>query len=206
LGASFHAIRVSTGIELLIKQGETEAVAVSAADPEYRDRIRTEVVDGVLRIYFDTKIFSWPIGNKKLRAYVSFKNLDRLEGSSGSETTIDGTLKSPKLDIRLSSGAGLKGNINSASLWVEQSSGSNSDISGKAVTLKVEASSGAEFKGYDLQTDNCDAHASSGGDIHITVEKELTATASSGGDINYRGNATISHTSTSSGGSVRKKS
>lgn len=204
--SSFHAIKVSNGIELLLKQGNTEALAVSASEKEYRDRIKTEVVDGVLKIYYDNKLFGWYTGHKKLRAYVSFKNLDKLNGSSGSETIIDGSINASKLDIRLSSGAGLKGTINAASLSVDQSSGSTSHVNGKVQNLKVETSSGADFQGYDLSSDNCEAEASSGGNIHVTVQKELDAQASSGGDIHYKGTGVITRISTSSGGSVKKNS
>jgi hypothetical protein len=49
----FHAIRIGGGIELYLTQGSEEAVAVSANDPEVRDRIVTEVKDGVLHIHLD---------------------------------------------------------------------------------------------------------------------------------------------------------
>ena len=50
---SFHAIEVSSGINLTIKQGSDEAVAVSALTPEIRSRIKTKVENGTLKIYFD---------------------------------------------------------------------------------------------------------------------------------------------------------
>jgi hypothetical protein len=49
----FHGIKVSGGIELYLTQGDEEAVAVSASDPEFRDRLKTEVKDGILHIYLD---------------------------------------------------------------------------------------------------------------------------------------------------------
>ena len=51
--ASFHGIRVSNAFDVIIKQGNEEAVVVSAIDEKYRSRIKTEVVDGVLRITYD---------------------------------------------------------------------------------------------------------------------------------------------------------
>ena len=53
--SSFHAIEVSNGIDLIITQGNDEAVAVSAATPEIRNRIKTEVENGKLKIYFDNQ-------------------------------------------------------------------------------------------------------------------------------------------------------
>lgn len=53
--SSFHGIEVATGIELSLTQGTTEEVAVSAAQPAYRDRIVTKVENGILKIYYDSK-------------------------------------------------------------------------------------------------------------------------------------------------------
>jgi hypothetical protein len=55
----FHAIKVSGGIDLYLTQGNDEAVAVSAADPDARQRIRAEVENGVLKIYMDNKGMHW---------------------------------------------------------------------------------------------------------------------------------------------------
>jgi hypothetical protein len=42
-------------------------VAVSATDVAYRDRMRAEVENGVLKIWFDGKGWNSGSGNKKLR-------------------------------------------------------------------------------------------------------------------------------------------
>lgn len=48
----FHTIEISDGIDLYLTQGTKEAVAVSASGNEYRDRIKVEVNNGVLKIYY----------------------------------------------------------------------------------------------------------------------------------------------------------
>ncbi|MFT3936457.1 MAG: head GIN domain-containing protein [Chitinophagaceae bacterium] len=202
---SFHGIKVSQGIELIMKQGSAEAVAVSAVSKEYRDNIKTEVEGGVLKIYFDTKWYkNWNSNGKKLKAYVSFKQLDYLHGSSGSTTTVDGNISTNDLKIELSSGAGFRGAVEANSVNVDNSSGATAHISGKAGNAVLEASSGAGVYGYDLVSDKCDAHASSGGSIQVSVNKELAAHASSGGDVRYKGTGVITNVSTGSGGSVKK--
>jgi len=203
--SGFHAIRVSHGIDLIIKQGSTEAVAVSASTKEFRDNIKTEVVAGVLKIYFDTQWYkNWNSNGKKLRAYVSFKQLDMLHGSSGSSTSIEGVFNGADVKIELSSGADLKGAIDASSIRVDNSSGATAHISGKVQSASLEASSGAGVYAYDLVSDKCDADASSGGSIQVSVNKELSAEASSGGDIRYKGQGVITKVSTGSGGSVKK--
>jgi len=207
--SGFHAIKVSNGITVYLTQSNTEAVAVSANETEYRNRIRTVVENGVLKIYFDNE--DWKVwknfGNKKLRAYVSVKNLDRIGISSGASIKVEGVVKTNKLSIDASSGATLNGTIEADDMSVDLSSGSVVTVSG-AVSgkLKVDGSSGSTFRGYDLKAENCDADMSSGAGMQVTVIKELSADASSGGYIHYKGSGLIRDVHTSSGGSVSRKS
>ena len=52
---SFHCIDVATGIELTLTKGSAEEVAVSASEVEFRNKIVTEVVNGILKIHYETK-------------------------------------------------------------------------------------------------------------------------------------------------------
>ncbi len=206
--ASFHAVRVSHGIELLLSQGNEEALAVSADEKELREAVKTEVVDGELRIYIKQDLEKWwnqlKRKGRNVKAYVSFKNLDRFDGSSGSRTSINGSLNTNKLNINLSSGARLNGRIKGDDVKVDVSSGAVTDIDGEVQNLDVNTSSGAHFYGYDLTATTCEADASSGSKIQLSVNKEMKASASSGGGINYKGDAAQTHVSTSSGGKIRK--
>ncbi|RYG54049.1 MAG: DUF2807 domain-containing protein [Chitinophagaceae bacterium] len=202
---NFHAIRVSSGIELILVQGNEEALAVSAVNDEHRKNIKTVVDDGVLKISYDNSVWKKNQGNRKLKAYVSAIKIDDIHVSSGASVKIDGRLRSPELGIDVTSGANFKGEINADRLVVDQSSGSVVDISGAAGTLKVEGSSGSVFNGYELAVENGEADISSGGLIHVTVNKELSAEASSGGAISYKGKGVIRNIKTGSGGSVQKK-
>jgi hypothetical protein len=202
----FHAIKVSDGIDLYLSYGD-EAAAVSAAEVKYRDRIKTAVEDGVLKIWYDKDLSNQLMFTNKrnLKAYVSYKDLNAITASAGSDVVVDGTIKGNVLSIKISSGADFKGNVDVKELSVDQSSGADIKIGGKADKVAIEASSGSDFNGYNLITDVCTAKSSSGSDINITVNKELTAHASSGSDISYKGNPSSVNATKSSGGSVGKK-
>jgi hypothetical protein len=203
--SGFHAIRVSGGIDLYLSQG-AEAVAVSASDVEYRDKIKTEVENGVLKIYLDRSWQNWNWGGHKLKAYVSFATIDALEASGGSDVYADGVFKLTKLDINLSGGSDLKdAKLTVTDLRLEQSGGSDSYVSGTAANVRVETSGGSDLHGYDLVTDNCTISASGGSDTHITVNKELNVSASGGSDVYYKGTAVIRELKSSGSSSVSKK-
>jgi len=205
LTESFTGISVSDGIDLYLSQGGEESVAVSASDEKYMERFKTEVENGVLKIYFDNKGIKWATNDKrKLKAWVSFKTLEKLHASGGADVKIEGEITADNLDIKFSSGSALNGKLKASSLTVEQNSGSGINISGSANKISVEVSSGAVFKGYDLAVDYCDAKASSGGGIRLTINKELSAKANSGGGVRYKGTAVIKEVDVNSGGIVKK--
>lgn len=204
LNGSFTAIRVSSGIDLYLTQGNEESVAVSASDKKHIDRIKTEVVNGTLKVYFDNKGITWKSNNRRLKAYVSFKTLEKLDAAAGSQVNVNGTINTGKFVLNVSSGAGFAGAVNATELTADVSSGAAIKITGKADKLIVDASSGANFKGYDFKVDYCNASASSGADIHVTINKELSAKASGGADIRYKGTALIRDLKTSGGGAVKK--
>jgi len=202
---SFHAVKVSGGIDLYISEGD-EAIAVSARDAETRNYIKTEVVDGVLKIWFEWKngknIFMST--NKQLKAYVSYKKLDALSASGGCDIIVDGTITQSSLSINISGGSDFKGKVAVQDLKVESSGGSDVDISGKASRLSAEVSGGSDLNGYDLVTETTSVEASGGSDVEITVNKELNARASGGSDVFYRGSASVSEVKSSGSSSVKK--
>jgi hypothetical protein len=203
----FHAIRVSTGIELMLTLSSSEAVAVSASNTEDRARIKTVVEGGVLRIYFDND--DWKVWknrkNGKLKAYVSAIKIDDLDINSGAQVNVEGELKTDKLGLDVSSGATFNGKVNVAgTLNVDQSSGSQIRISGTAADLKLDGSSGSTFNGYELAVDNAEVDLSSGSTTELTINKELSAEATSGGSVRYKGGAVIRNIKTGSGGAISR--
>jgi hypothetical protein len=205
LAASFTGISVSDGVDLYLTQSDEESVAVSASEEKYRDRFKTEVSNGILKIYYDYNGINWATNDKrKLKAYVSFKTLEKLNATGGADVKMQGNLNADNINFKFTSGASFNGQITAKEITVEQNSGSGINMSGSAGKLKVEVTSGAEFKGYDLTVDYCEAKATSGGGVRITITKELSAKANSGGGIKYKGDAVIKEMDVNSGGVVKK--
>ena len=204
--SSFDGIEVSSGIQVMLTQGSETAVAVSADEVEYRDKIKTEVVNGTLKIYFDADLLEKLKGNKNLKAYVSVKELNRITASAAGSIHLQNELQSQGLLVKANSGGMVKGSVNILEeLNVQQSSGAMVTLDGSASRMVVKGSSGSMFRGFDLAVKSCDASTNSGASIQVTVEKELTAHATSGGFIHYKGNGVITGIRSNSGGSISKK-
>ena len=206
----FTGVKVSSGIELMLTSGTNQAVAISIDKPEYSDRVVTEVIDGVLRIYFKEDVVglfvdltkqknSW---KRTIKAYVAIPVLEKLMASSGARVTTAEAMQTATLSIDLSSGATCKGNFSGTTLKVEQSSGAVSQLEGQFETVTADLSSGAKCNAYALSAKSATLTVNSGAKIEMQVDRELNGEAHSGGQIYYKGSGSVTAARTHSGGKV----
>jgi putative autotransporter adhesin-like protein len=201
----FNAIRVSNAIDLYLSQGAEEAVAVSADKVAWREHIKTSVEDGVLIITYQNTGDGFRMGNRKLKAYVSVKNLTKLHASGASDVVVKGKLTGDDLSIEMNGASDFKGSVDLKSLDIKLNGASDANITGKVVNLKVDANGASDLKAYELETDNCTAEASGASDVKITVNKELSARASGASGVYYKGSGVIRDIKTSGASSISKK-
>lgn len=202
----FNGIEVSGSIDLYISQGTEEAVAISATNDEIKNRIRTEVRNGVLHIYLDGKGLNWKTWtNHKMKAYVTYKSLEKLEASGASNIKTADPIKQASLRIELSGASDFTGEVTVGKLKVSTSGASNIKISGTADEVVFDANGACSVKAYDLKTDMCKIDASGASNLRVTVNKELNAEASGGSTIYYRGTGLIRDISTSGGATVKRR-
>lgn len=205
INGSFSKIIISGGIDLYLSQSQEEAVAVSAAQDKFKDGIKTVVENNTLRIYYFADKALDVFKNKKLRVYVSFKNLESVEASGACDVQVAGVITVPSLALSMSGASDFKGAVKVSSLKMDLSGASDVTIKGVANTVDIESSGASDVSGYELSADVCNAHASGASDINITVNKTLNASASGSSDIKYKGDGVLKETHTSGSSSVSKK-
>jgi hypothetical protein len=198
--AIFESISASAGIDVILTQDSVVKVVVEA-DDNLQENIKTEVSNGELKIYPEKQIRSC----KAKRVYVSFKTVHAIDGSSGADIKSTSRLKLPILEISASSGANIDLALEGDGLTAESSSGGVINLTGTVNNLSVDGSSGSRIKAPDLQSKICNAGASSGATIKISVSEKIIAKASSGGNISVNGNPKEREIEKSSGGSVSFK-
>lgn len=202
---AFSAIDVSGAIDVYLSQGNSEAVAVSASEERYRDRIKTEVSGGTLKIYFDGNKLSWNVGNKRLRAYVSFRDIHSLEATGASSFKINGTVSGNNLDVKLTGASNLTGNVKFSKLVADINGASQVKISGRVDNIDIDATGASDVKGYDLAVDDCSIKATGASDVRITVNREISVNATGASSVFYKGDAVMTNVHTTGASSVSKK-
>ena len=184
---AFSGIKASDGIDIYLSQSDDYALGVSASDKKYLDGIKTEIKNDVLMITYDGSSFKYN-NNRKLHAYISFKNIESLEASGACNYIINGTLVVNSLRIKLSGASQIKGTTNIQNLQIDVNGASLVQTNGTVQNLKLNASGASDVKNYALVADNCIADLSGASDVKISVNKSLVAKASGASTLYYKGN------------------
>ncbi len=200
----FWGIKVSGGIDVYLSQSSENALAISASTQKMKDDIDTRIVNGILVISYNSKSYSMK-GKRNLRAYISFKNLQSLEGNGACTFNIQETLKSNAFKINLSGACELKGKMDVKDMDAKLSGASTVKASGKVTNLKLEASGASDMKNFDLQVENFIADLSGASDVKILISNSITVKASGASSLNYSGNPEKVTVHTSGASSVTQR-
>ena len=204
--ASFNSVEVSGSINLYLSQGTDEALAVSAGDEELISRIKTSVRDNVLYIDFDGKGLNWKNwSNNKIKAYVTFKTLNRIEASGASNIKMVDQLKSNDLKIELSGASDLIGDISVENLSVTLSGAADCTLKGMAEKSSFNCNGASSVKAFDLKSNYAKIDVSGATSLRVTVNKEMRAKASGASSISYKGEAIIRDISSSGASSIKHR-
>ncbi|MEO6220923.1 MAG: head GIN domain-containing protein [Ginsengibacter sp.] len=201
----FSGIKVSGGIDVYLSQASDYALAVSAIEDKYRDNIKTEVKKGVLFIWYDSDNLKWYKGDKKLRAYISFKALESLEASGACDLKINEVIDAPSLLLKLSGACDITGKVKVNDMTMDLSGASTVKIGGVVQNLKLASSGASDVKNYDLVVENCIARISGASDVKITVTNSISASASGASSLYYKGNPDKKDIATSGASSISQR-
>jgi hypothetical protein len=197
---SFTGIKVSTGIDVYLKQGDNETVSVEA-DENLHEYILTEVRDGVLNIYTEANIRE----AERERVYVTMKNINSVRTTSAGDVVGETPVKTDRLELSASSAGDIKLEVSAKEIEIDISSSGDMTLKGEADLLKADLSSAGDLNAFDLKVREADISVSSAGDADINVSEKITARASSAGDINYMGDPKYVDVHSSSAGGVHRR-
>lgn len=196
----FTGIRVSSGIDVYLKQGNNEALSVEA-DENLHEYILTEVRDGVLNVYTEVNIRE----AERKRVYVTMKEVNSVRTTSAGNVIGETPVNSDRLKLSASSAGNIKLEVNAREIEADISSSGDITLTGEADMLKADLSSAGDLNAYELKVREADVSVSSAGDADISVSERITARASSAGDINYQGNPKYVDAHSSSAGGIHKR-
>lgn len=201
----FKQIKVGHGIALVLTQSDRVSVRVSAADSNFLQSIKTEVQDGVLKIYHAApSMKDITTRGKKLSVAVSIASLEKLTAHSGSSVKTVGIFKVPSMQVNVASGATFNGRLAIENLEINAATGATLYLEGNTARLKLLATTGAVVKAADFVSQKADVRSTTGARVELMVNDALDVYASTGGNILYKGSGSIHKVHNELGGVIRK--
>ena len=197
---SFTGIKVSSGVDVYLKQGDNESITVEA-DENLHEYIITEVKGGVLHVYTEANIRD----AEKERVYVTMKEIKSVETSSSGDIVGESPVRNERLELSASSAGDIKLEIYAKEVEIDISSSGDMTLTGETDELDADLSSAGDLNAYDLKAKEAEISVSSAGDADVNVSEKITARASSAGDINYKGDPKYVDVHTSSAGGIHKR-
>jgi hypothetical protein len=197
---SFTGVKVSSGIDVYLRQGDNESVVVEA-DENLHEYILTEVHGGVLNVYSEYNIRD----AERKRVYVTMKDINSVRTTSAGDVIGESPVNADKLELSASSAGDIKLEVHAKTVNLDISSSGDMTLTGETDLLRADLSSAGDLNAYDLKSREADISVSSAGDADINVSERITARASSAGDINYKGDPKYVDAHSSSAGGIHKR-
>jgi hypothetical protein len=197
---SFTGVKVSSGIDVYLRQGNNETVVVEA-DENLHEYILTEVHGGVLNVYSEYNIRD----AERKRVYVTMKDIKSVRTTSAGDVIGESPVNSERLELSASSAGDIKLEVHAKTINIDISSSGDMTLTGETDLLRADLSSAGDLNAYDLKSREADISVSSAGDADIYVSERITARASSAGDINYKGDPKYVDVHSSSAGGIHKR-
>jgi len=193
-------IRVSTGIDVYLSQGDKLNLVVEA-DENLHDYIITEVKNGILDIYTDANIRK----AEMKKVYVTLKTINSVSTSSAGDIIGESPVETDDLKISASSAGDIKLEVYVNNIDANISSSGDVTLTGEAGFMEADLSSAGDLNAYNLKVKEADVTVSSAGGADIFVTEKLIARASSAGDINYKGDPKNVDAHSSSAGGIHRR-
>ncbi|MBN1791776.1 MAG: DUF2807 domain-containing protein [Bacteroidales bacterium] len=195
--SGFQGIEVSGGFDVILVQGNSEAVTLTAQENLF-EYISVKVEGGMLKIYTENNIMS----TRSMKARISFKSIDKLRISGGGDVTAETPVEVPELSIELSGGGDISSVINAGRLYGHISGGGDVDIDGSIKEYDFVLSGGGDIDS-EISSGMVTCRISGGGNLTLRNREKASVVdldINGGGDMNIEMNTEKMKCSVSGGG------
>jgi hypothetical protein len=202
----FEGVALSGSMDLVVRQGGTQAVEVQADDnllPFLETEVSGSGADARLHV-------RWKRGTSirnstTTRISVTVPRLSALSASGSGDMTVE-PFETPSLAIRISGSSDTTlRRLTTADLQIAISGSGDVEGAGSATRLKVSVSGSGDVKLRDMKSDEVSISIAGSGDASVHAEKSLEVRIAGSGDVVYTGNAATVNAKVAGSGSVNKR-
>jgi hypothetical protein len=196
--SGFDSVDLSGTGDLVITQGESEALTIEAED-NILPHIKTEVKGGELVIGFDRDDWNDIINpTRPIKFNLTVKNLSGVT-ISGSGSITAASLNADRLELNVSgSGSVAIDQLQASDLVFDLSGSGQADLSGQVTSQEIHISGSGNYNAGDLQCQDATLDSSGSAQVTLWVEDSLDVQTSGSGSIRYYGSPQINTDSSGS--------
>ena len=202
--ATFNRVKLSNALIVNIVQGDEQSVIVKA-DDSVIDKVKTEVNDGVLRVYIDDEWYNKLFRNKNRKVLVDIvvPKLTALDASGACSVKVS-ELRNENFTVKASGASDVIFDdiIVKGTTSFEVSGASNVKVGGKGEKVIVKASGASDVALRNFATNIADVHASGASDVDVTAYDEIRVDCSGASDVDYYGRPKVVDVNTSGASDV----
>jgi len=195
---SFNEIEISGPYQVILIQGDSESIQISAAD-DVRNQIISKVEGGELKVYHRGKLSD----AGSITITIQFKQLKEVTCNGAVQLLTGTAMKSEKLDLNLNGASTATIEITSDELEVNIAGSSNITLTGKTEKLELEISGSGKVTATGLQSKNCDIGITGSGKAAVNTNSLLSVTITGSGAVSYYGEPQVTRNITGSGTVVK---
>lgn len=199
--SGFTSVKLSSGIDVLLSEGDHFEVRVEA-DENLIDVIETTLIGKTLEVGTENVNIR---NAKSKKVHVTLPELSSLKISSAGDCKGLTLFHCDDLELGISSAGDLTLEVEARRIDLGISSSGDAKLAGKADVFYASLSSAGDLSAFDLIAGEVKVDVSSAGDARVYATDEISMSASSVGNIYYKGDAQVIRSSKFSAGDIVKK-
>lgn len=204
--APFQAVALSGSMDLVVRQGATQAVQVEVDDnllPFLETEVSGSGDNATLQVRWKRGLSIHKATTAQVR--VTVPRLTALSASGSGDMTVE-PFETPSLSIRVSGSSDTRlQKLTTGQLQIAISGSGDVDGAGSATKLRIDVSGSGDVKLRDLKSDDVQISIAGSGDASVHAEKSLEVRIAGSGDVTYTGNAATVNAKVAGSGSVNKR-
>jgi Putative auto-transporter adhesin, head GIN domain len=202
----FAAIALRGGIDLVVRQGQSEGVTVRGEDnivPLVQTTLEGSGADKTLRIQF--KPGESIRTHKKVEVTVDLIQLRALSAAGSGDIRVQ-PLKTPALALSISGSSDARFEQLEVGAFTIGIAGSG-DVAarGKAGKVEVSIAGSGDVRVRELAAEDVSISIAGSGDASVNATKTLAVSIAGSGDVEYSGGATLAKSRVAGSGSIRQR-
>lgn len=202
----FSSIALRGSIDLVVRQGEREAVQVKADDnilPLVQTLVEGSGDAKTLRIQL--KAGESIRTRNKIEVTVDLIKLNSIAASGSGDMTV-GPLKTPSFSLAISGSSDAKfEQIEAGSFSISIAGSGDVAARGKASKLDISIAGSGDVRTRELAADEVSVSIAGSGDASVTATKALAVSIAGSGDVDYGGGATLARSRVAGSGTIRQR-